>query len=71
MQLTRQQRAQHIATAELADIDRDIRLLTEDRARHQRCNQCRRWRNDTATIDLLLDLRLPVMDWRTTEAMSE
>ena len=67
MTLTRQQRAHHIAAAELADIDRDIRLLTEDRARHRLCGAgCARWANDTAAISELLAHRLKIQDWRDT-----
>lgn len=67
--LTRAECATHIANAELADIDRDIIILNEDRARHTRCGQCWRWRNDTAMIDQLLAHRLPVSDWQKTMAM--
>ena len=70
--LTRQQRAHRIAATELADIDRHILTIAEDRTRHRLCGPgCSRWAINTAAIEDLLRHRLTVQDWRDTMVLDQ
>jgi hypothetical protein len=55
------------AIVDLLTIDREIRDTIARLAKHERClRRCQAWRDRTAELDTLLDLRLRFMDRRDT-----